>query len=197
MYTLANECEGKALIVSNDHDMHQALGNGIYQLLSKKEGEILLSDKRLERDKGCSPAQYAMAMAMAGCSGDGVPGIPGVGIKTALDFIRRYPTLVPAILGEDSTPLDEWAPRVDSRNRVTKATKFFEKRTKGPGKKFRDVLENPSVVYQTKQLTQLYMLDDIAFSMNVYNEDRLLYNLERAELHECASQIEMLGRLHK
>jgi 5'-3' exonuclease len=197
MYTLAKKSEGKALIVSNDHDMHQVLGEGIYQLLSKRDGETLLSARRLERDQGVTPRQYSQAMALAGCSGDGVPGVKGVGIKTAIEFVTRYPDLVPAILGENTTPLDEWAPKVDSRNRVTKETKFFPKRSKGPSKKLRDIVENPWIVYRTRQLTQLYELDNITFVNNTYDEDRLLLNLERVEMHECASRIEQLGRLHK
>ncbi len=117
LYTLAKRSEGKALIVSNDHDLHQALGYGVYQLLSKRDGETLLSARRLERDQGLRPEQYGHAMAISGCSGDGVPGVPGVGIKTASQWVKQWPQLVPALLGEDETPLSDWLP--DTRTQRT------------------------------------------------------------------------------
>ena len=33
------------------------------------------------------PAEWAMVKAMAGCDSDEVPGIPGIGLKSALDYL--------------------------------------------------------------------------------------------------------------
>lgn len=197
LYTLAKRAEGKSLIVSNDHDMYQALGRGVYQLLSKRDGEVLLSAKRFERDFGLTPEQYAQAMAVAGCSGDGVPGVPGVGIKTASDWVKRWPRLVPAILGEDETPLADWLPEVNSKNIVKTATQYFPEGEKGPVKKLRGVLEEPWTVHQTKRLVQLYDVWPVKFFGGKYDEDGFIEALERAELHECETRLDLLRKLHK
>lgn len=197
LYTLAKQTEGKALIVTNDHDLFQALGNGTYQLLSKKDGEILYSAKRLERDTGLTPKQFAQAMAIAGCQGDGVPGIPGVGIKTATEWVQRWPQLVPALLGKDDTPLSDWLPETNSKNIVTKATQFFPEGEKGPGKKLKTALEEPWVVHKTEQLTRLYEVHPIKFTRNRYDEDEFVLQLERAELVEVETRLGTLRELHE
>jgi len=197
LFTLAKRSEGKALIVSNDHDMYQALGRGIYQLLSKRDGEVLLSAKRFEREYGLTPEQYGQAMAVAGCSGDGVPGISGVGMKTACDWVKRWPRLVPAILGEDETPLADWLPEVNSKNVVKEATQFFPEGKKGPVKKLRGVMEEPWTVHKTRQLTQLYDVWPVKFFRGNYDEDEFILALERAELHECETRLDLLRKLHK
>jgi 5'-3' exonuclease len=197
IYTLATQAEGNALIVSNDHDFYQALGDGVFQLLSKKDGEKLYSARRLVREQGVTPAQYQQTMALTGCSGDGVPGVPGVGLKTAIQLVLDYPELVPALLGEDDTPLSEWAPQTNSKNIVTESTDFFEEGEKGPSKKLRDIIEKPWVVELTHKMTRLYKVDRIRMNQPKFKRDLLLKQLERAAMHECASRIDEIERVGK
>lgn len=197
MYTLAKRSEERVLLITNDHDLHQALDENIWQLLSKKEGEILYSAKRLERDTGLTPEQYSQAMAIAGCSGDGVAGVPGVGLKTAAKWVKEWPDVVPVLLGREEGDLSDWSPEVTSANKVKKETLYFDKGDKGPPKKLRDMLEDPSVVYLTERLVRLYEVGPITFSRNKYNENEFVLQLERAEMHECAGRIDALRRLHR
>lgn len=197
VYTLCEHTEGKKLIVSNDHDFYQALGDGVYQLLSKRDGEILYSTRRLERDTGLTPAMYTHVMSVMGCSGDGVPGIKGIGIKVASDFVKDWPKLVPAILEEDDMSLSEWNPRCTKSNKVIEATEYFEEGEKGPGKKLLDVLGNPWTVRQTNELIRLYDVHPVTFTRNKLDEDQLELQLERCELHECEGRFDILCTLHE
>jgi 5'-3' exonuclease len=136
-------------------------------------------------------------MALTGCSGDGVPGVPGVGLKTAIKLVQDYPELVPALLGEDETSLSEWVPPCNSRNIVTESTDFFEEGQKGPSKKLKDIVENPWVVELTHKMTRLYMVDRIKMVRTKFKLEELLRQLERAAMHECASRIDEIGELGK
>lgn len=196
IYTLATRSEGNALIVSNDHDFYQCLGSGIYQLLSKKDGEKLYSARRLEREQGVTPDQYAHTMALTGCSGDGVPGVPGVGLKTAIGFVKRWPDLVPSLLGETEIDLREWLPSCSKSNKVIEETDMFDEGEKGPSKKLRDIIEKPWVVELTHKMTKLYQVDRIRMARHKFKRDLLLKQLERAAMHECASRIDEIGELH-
>lgn len=197
IFTLAKRCEGRALIVSNDHDMYQALGDGVYQWVSKKRGDILYSASRLSRDMGLSPKQYSQVMAIAGCSGDGVKGVPGVGIKIASNWVIKWPQLVPALLGQDDTPLTDWLPKVDSKNFVEEGTQFFPEGERGPNKKLKLTIKEPWTVYKTEQLTRLYDVWPVQFFRGKYDEEKFVLQLERAELHECETRLDTLRKLHK
>lgn len=201
LYTLANHFEGKRLITSNDHDLYQALGDGIYQLLAKKDGYVLMSARRLEREQGITPEQFTLAMSVAGCSGDGIKGVPGVGMKTAIQIVKQYPGLIPAVLnwpdGNTGENPAEYCPQVDSKNKVKVATDYFEVGDKGPGKKIRNIVGNPEVVWTTHKLISLYSVRPITFTKSKLDADGLMLQLERCELHELTGRMQTLKRLCK
>lgn len=207
LYTLARRFEGKRLMVTNDHDLYQALGEGVYQLLAKRDGYVLYSARRLEREQGVTPEQFTWAMSLAGCSGDGIKGVPGVGMKTAIGLVKQYPGLVPAVLAEHycfiyDTDCDrenpaQYNPQVDSRNKVKVATDYFDVGDKGPGKRVATIVENPETVYLTNQLISLYDVWPVTFKKPTPDFDALMLQLERCELHELTGRIDILKRLHK
>lgn len=75
----------EAVIVSSDHDLYQLIDGSRVSLWlpHKKEryDAVNLYDQYRIR-----PAYWPQVMALAGCSGDGVVGMTGVGIKTAIKF---------------------------------------------------------------------------------------------------------------
>lgn len=78
--------EQEVVIVTADLDLLQCLSPkvSIYSPQKKK----LLTELWFYREYGISPAQWALVKALAGCSGDCVPGIKGVGEVTALKWIK-------------------------------------------------------------------------------------------------------------
>lgn len=81
----------QAVIVSADHDL--------YQLLSPRVGmwnptkKVYYTDKAFEKEFGIKPEMWYKVKAIAGCSTDDVPGIKGVGEKTAARFVYEQPIL--------------------------------------------------------------------------------------------------------
>jgi DNA polymerase-1 len=80
-----NVCQG--IVVSSDHDLYQLLQ------YPNCRGQHMLSTDRLTTANSfhgeyrITAREWAMVKAIAGCGGDGVPGIPGVAEKTAIRYI--------------------------------------------------------------------------------------------------------------
>jgi 5'-3' exonuclease len=71
------------LIASGDEDLLQCIGDGVS--IIKKKG--LYTEKDFIDEYGIHPTQWAEVKAIAGCSTDEVPGIKGVGEKTAIQHL--------------------------------------------------------------------------------------------------------------
>ncbi|MBR1457271.1 MAG: DNA polymerase I, partial [Oscillospiraceae bacterium] len=54
---------------------------------------ILYTPERFEEEYGFEPVHMVDLKALMGDSSDNIPGVPGIGEKTALDLIRRYRTI--------------------------------------------------------------------------------------------------------
>jgi DNA polymerase I len=77
---------GHKIIATSDNDMFQLLSDevSIYDLRNKTD----FTAKDFMQVYHISPAQWADVKILAGCDGDGVSGIQGVGIETAIKFIQ-------------------------------------------------------------------------------------------------------------
>ena len=81
-----SELQKASIIVSSDNDFYQLLNicKGMY--LSSKG--VLYTEKDFFLEWGLTPDEWKKVKSIAGCAGDSVPGVPGVGYKTAAKFIR-------------------------------------------------------------------------------------------------------------
>ena len=79
-------------IVSKDKDLMQLLEAGHVEMLDAHRDEIIDVDKLIE-DKRIRPDQVIDLLALTGDSADNIPGVPGVGPKTAADLLEKYDTL--------------------------------------------------------------------------------------------------------
>ncbi len=105
--TLATQ--GKAagydvLIVSGDSDMLQLVQPGI-QVLTTIKGitdTVLYDEAAVEARYGLKPLQLTDYRALKGDSSDNIPGVPGIGEKTATTLLQAFPTVeeLEARLGE-------------------------------------------------------------------------------------------------
>jgi DNA polymerase-1 len=75
-------------IVSTDKDLMQLVGNGVDMLDTMKNRRIG-PDEVVEKF-GVGPEKVVDVQSLAGDSTDNVPGIPGIGIKTAAELINQY-----------------------------------------------------------------------------------------------------------
>jgi DNA polymerase-1 len=93
------------VLVSKDKDLRQVLADRIRMFDAQKE--TFLTAESLERELGFTPAQAIDVQTLMGDATDNVPGIPGVGEKTAARLIRQYGS-VAGVLAH----LDELTPRL-------------------------------------------------------------------------------------
>jgi len=78
----------KIRIVSKDKDLEQLLGPGVSLFDIHTGYEMTVDD--LVATKGISPAQVIDLLALTGDTVDNVPGVAGVGPKTAIQLIQEY-----------------------------------------------------------------------------------------------------------
>lgn len=83
--------QDKAVIVTGDKDLMQLVNERITLLDTMKNQRI---DVAGVKDKfGVTPSQMIDLQALAGDSSDNVPGVPGIGPKTASQLINQYGSL--------------------------------------------------------------------------------------------------------
>ncbi|MDR4506432.1 MAG: DNA polymerase I [Candidatus Scalindua sp.] len=89
--TLAVQSRQKGLeviIVSGDKDMMQLVGNGITMLDTMKDKRI--GPEEVQEKLGVAPEKVVEIMGLMGDTSDNIPGVPGIGPKTALELINAY-----------------------------------------------------------------------------------------------------------
>lgn len=85
---LARENGQEVIIVSSDKDLMQLVGDGVTMydaMKDKMNGEAEVLEKF-----GVAPNRVIDVQSLAGDSVDNVPGVPGIGIKTAALLINEY-----------------------------------------------------------------------------------------------------------
>ena len=78
----------EVIIVSSDKDLLQLIRPGV-RMLDPIKYELMGADAAVKKF-GVPPAQVVDVQALAGDSTDNVPGVPGIGIKTAAELILQY-----------------------------------------------------------------------------------------------------------
>jgi DNA polymerase-1 len=89
--TLAKRAEKQGLetlIVTRDKDVDQLLSPLVKKYDSK--ADRVYGIKALREEKRIEPKQVIDMMALAGDTSDNVPGVPGIGPKTALELVRQF-----------------------------------------------------------------------------------------------------------
>src|ERR1700744_4705499 len=86
---LANEAGARTTIVSSDKDLMQLVIDGKIELLDTMKNKRLATAEVMEKF-GVPPSKVIEVQALAGDSVDNVPGVRGIGIKTAAELINQY-----------------------------------------------------------------------------------------------------------
>lgn len=92
--TMARKAEKKgfkAVIVTGDKDLSQLISEDISIYDPMKKTEITLDS--FKEENGFSPGFLTNAMGLSGDTSDNIPGVKGVGMKTAAKLISEYETL--------------------------------------------------------------------------------------------------------
>jgi len=89
--TLARQAEQKGwdvTIVSTDKDLMQLVGNRIWMLDTMKRIEYGVDEVKAKW--GVGPERIHDLLALAGDTSDNIPGVPGIGPKTAVELLKIY-----------------------------------------------------------------------------------------------------------
>ncbi len=81
----------KVTVISSDKDLMQLVSDKI-RLYDPMKNKVMGEKEVLEKF-GVKPRQVIDVQSLAGDSSDNIPGVPGIGIKTAAELINKYKTL--------------------------------------------------------------------------------------------------------
>lgn len=88
---MVDETEGyQALIVSSDKDLLQLITNKVIVKLLKPKDYILMDKETFMKEYGIPPIRMIDLKALYGDPSDNIPGVRGVGEKTALKLIEEH-----------------------------------------------------------------------------------------------------------
>ncbi|MDH4299024.1 MAG: DNA polymerase I [Dehalococcoidia bacterium] len=91
----ADEQGVETIIVTGDNDMLQAVLPRVKALAPRRSftDTILYDEEAVQQKYGIKPEQLADLKALAGDVSDNIPGVPGVGEKTATKLLQQYDSL--------------------------------------------------------------------------------------------------------
>lgn len=96
--TLARLAKDKVYLLTRDRDLLQLVSDKVTVLLKVGSTEHLLNPSGASKFLGFPIETYTEWKTLAGDGGDGVPGIEGIGEKTATALLAWRPTLVEDLL---------------------------------------------------------------------------------------------------
>ena len=77
----------RAIIITSDGDLYQCISPSV-GWFDPTKGLFIRNDSDFREMKGVTPRDWSRVKSIAGCPGDGVPGVGGVGEKTAIAYLR-------------------------------------------------------------------------------------------------------------
>lgn len=107
----------RSLILTNDHDLLQLLDSELISILQCKRSKwVAMTEERFVEEYEIAPPLLIDVKAMAGDASDNYQGVPRVGDKTAIKFIKEHGSLEGVIESAKSTGLvlgkEKWAQAV-------------------------------------------------------------------------------------
>ena len=81
----------KVTVISSDKDLMQLVSDKI-RLYDPMKSKVIGEKEVLEKF-GVKPTQVIDVQSLAGDSSDNIPGVPGIGVKTAAELINKYKNL--------------------------------------------------------------------------------------------------------
>ena len=115
----------KVTIVSADKDLMQLVKPGV-RLYDPMKSKVL-GNKEVKEKFGVDPNKVVDVQALAGDSSDNVPGIPGIGIKTAAELINKYKSLEKLLAKAHEIPQNKRRETIlENKNKAILSRKLVE-----------------------------------------------------------------------
>lgn len=80
-------------LATGDRDSLQLAHDGVKVLLARTKSTDIMDEKAIFEEYGVEPVELIQVKALQGDNSDNIPGVQGVGPKTALDLISRFKTI--------------------------------------------------------------------------------------------------------
>ena len=95
--TFAEKCNNNkdfdAVIISSDKDLLQLITDEVEVKLLKTSGSIRMTREEFINTYGIEPKRMVDLKALMGDASDNIPGVKGIGEKTAISLLKEYGTL--------------------------------------------------------------------------------------------------------
>lgn len=94
--TFARVCRengDSCFIATGDRDSLQLAHDGVKVLLARTKSTDIMDEKAIFDEYGVQPVDLVQVKALQGDTSDNIPGVQGIGPKTALDLISRFKTV--------------------------------------------------------------------------------------------------------
>jgi 5'-3' exonuclease len=108
------------VLATNDKDLFQLVGDKVRiystnktDLKRPKDSHALLGVEEVTDKWGVPPAGIGEVLALTGDSVDNIPGIDGIGLKTAADLIRQFGTIQNLLANLKEVPSDKLRNRLE------------------------------------------------------------------------------------
>ncbi len=107
--TLARQAEAdgwNVLLVTGDVDALQLVSDRVRVMITRRgiSETVVYDPEAVERDYGVGPHQIPDLKGLMGDASDNIPGVPGVGKKTAADLVRRFGSVESLLEHVDAVP---------------------------------------------------------------------------------------------
>ncbi|MFX4232731.1 DNA polymerase I [Aliarcobacter butzleri] len=94
--SIANDAKQKGLevrIVSHDKDLYQLIDDANSVYLFDPTKKVIINEEKCIEKYGVKPSQFTDYQSLLGDTADNIPGVKGVGAKTAESLIKEFGTL--------------------------------------------------------------------------------------------------------
>ena len=94
--TLAKKAEAQgmnAVIVSSDKDLLQLVSDKVVTLSERMGNKVIYTPEKVKEKYGIEPSQIQDFLGLVGDSSDNIPGIKGIGPKTATKLLQQFGSL--------------------------------------------------------------------------------------------------------
>ena len=88
-----NSDEFEGIIVSSDKDLLQLISDKVIVKLLKSKDHIMMDENQFKETYGIEPINMIDLKALAGDTSDNIPGVKGIGEKTAINLLKQYTTV--------------------------------------------------------------------------------------------------------
>ncbi|HIZ55971.1 MAG TPA: DNA polymerase I [Firmicutes bacterium] len=91
--TLARVCgeqEVECVLATGDRDSFQLISDQVTVRLATNRETIAYTPEKIRQEYGIAPIQFIELKALMGDTSDNIPGVKGIGEKTALSLIQKY-----------------------------------------------------------------------------------------------------------